>query len=116
MLSSTSTIKKRPTRGSYATTSDSARVALVRLVVDKNLSIKTAAVKLQMNISTAFSVMALYERTGRIQKKYCNNGLPSPKKISEMQKQGIMEPIGEAINYQTIQAILTFEQSKKALI
>jgi len=38
------------------------------MVKDKNLSIKEAAIKLNINYSTAKTILQLYRRTGRIDK------------------------------------------------
>lgn len=61
-------IKKRRERHPYNQVDTEQRVALLNLVERDGLIIKEAARKLQINYSTAKTILQLYKRTGRIEK------------------------------------------------
>ncbi len=103
-------------RGSYATTSDSQRVALIRLIVEKNVGLQEAATKLDIKLSTAKSVIDLYEKTGRIRKSYCNDGLPSTKKLERMRESGLEKPEADEITDNLVKLIEELETKQKGLI
>ncbi len=60
--------KIRKKRNPYHSINSSIRRVLLFLVKDQNYSIKEAAIKLNMNYSTAKTILQLFRRTGRIDK------------------------------------------------
>lgn len=75
-------IKTRKKRKPYSSINSEVRRVLLVLVKDKNYSIKEAAQKLNINYSTAKTILQLFRRTGRIDKidkpDYMIPGLDSP--------------------------------------
>ncbi len=61
-------VKSRKKRQPYCSINSDVRRVLLYLVKDKTYSIKEAAQKLNINYSTAKTILQLFRRTGRIDK------------------------------------------------
>ena len=75
----TETLELLP-RSRYGTTSDEQRQTLIRMVMTDNIQVSIASRKLGLKYSTAKSIITLFQTTGRVSKRYCNDGQPSAKK------------------------------------
>jgi predicted transcriptional regulator len=61
-------VKSRKKRKPYSSINSDTRRTLLSLVKDNNSSIKEAAQQLNINYSTAKTILQLFRRTGRIEK------------------------------------------------
>ena len=82
-------------RGSYSPSTETQRAALIRLVIDKRMTIKDASNKVGVKYSTGKSILNLYQRTGRVSKKFCNDGRPDFKERQVSKEQNSNELLVE---------------------